>query len=149
MNIVGVSHPIPTEYAERVYKGDKNVFVGKRCLCKVSKGDKFIVYESHGAKAYTGWADIKFIGKMKPNLISRKYGKKLMITSDELSEYSKGRTEMFVIEFENFQKFNNPIKPKKFVTVAGKYIYEDEYNHIKKNKSWLGFCEKIETITNV
>ena len=43
---------------ERIYKNGKTVFVGKSHLGKVSKGDKFIIYESHGAKAYTGWADI-------------------------------------------------------------------------------------------
>lgn len=134
MEIVGVSHPVPTEIAERIYKGDKNVFVGKRCLCRVSEGDKFIIYESHGAKAYTGWGDIKFIGRMKPSSISRKYGKNLMINSDELTEYSKNRSEMFVIEFEKFEKFNKPVKPDRFVTVAGKYIYEDEYEMIKRNK---------------
>ena len=42
-------------------------------------GDKFVIYESHGAKAYTGWANIKSIGKEKTNII-RKYEKKLMIT---------------------------------------------------------------------
>lgn len=134
MKIVGVTHPIPTEYAERIYKGNKNVFIGKRCLCKVSPGDKFILYESQGARAYTGWANIKFIGRMNPNSISRKYSQKLMITSDELKEYSKGRNEMFVIEFENFEKFTKPIKPKKFITVAGKYIYEDEYKFIERKK---------------
>jgi hypothetical protein len=134
MKLVGVSHPIPPDYAKRIYNEGKNVFTGKRCLCKVSKGNKFIVYESQGAKAYTGWADIKFIGRMKPNSISRKYGKKLMINKDEFKEYSKGRTEMFVIEFENFEKFDTPVKPKRFVTVAGKYIYEDELRMIEKNK---------------
>jgi hypothetical protein len=134
MKIFGVSHPIPTEYAERIYKNDKKVFVGKRCLCKVSKGDKFIIYESQGEKAYTGWADIKFIGRMNPNSISRKYGTELMLTKLELDEYSKGRKEMFVIVFENFEKFSKPVRPKRFVTVAGKYIYEDEFEAIKKKK---------------
>ena len=64
MEIKGVSHPIPTEYAERIYKNGKTVFVGKSHLGKVEKGDKFIIYESHGAKAYTGWADIVSIQKM-------------------------------------------------------------------------------------
>lgn len=134
MEILGVTHPIITEIAERIYKEDKNVFVGKRCLCKVSIGDKFIIYESRGAKAYTGWANIKFIDKIKTNSIPKKYGKKLMITFKELKEYSKGRKEMFVIEFENFEKFNKPVKPSKFVTISGKYIYEDEFEMIKQNK---------------
>lgn len=134
MKIVAVSHPIPTEYAERIYYNGKTVFLGKSYLGKVSPGDKFIVYESHGAKAYTGWADIKSIGKQKTGSIIRKYGKKLMISKEEFQEYAKGKTEMNVIEFENFEKFKKPVKPSRFVTVAGKYIYEDEFKTIKKNK---------------
>ena len=41
---------------------------------------------------------------------------------------------MNVIEFENFEKFTNPVKSNKFVSVAGKYIYEKEYEFIKRNK---------------
>lgn len=134
MGIVGVSHPIPTDIAEGIYKGNKNVFVGKRCLCKVHKGDKFVIYESRGAKSYTGWADIKFIGKLKPKSIYNKYGKSLIISRKELEEYSKGRKDMFVIEFENFEKFSKPVKPKRFVTVAGKYIYGDELKMIEEKK---------------
>lgn len=132
--IKGVSHPIPTEYAERIYNEGKTVFVGKKCLCKVSSGDKFIIYESQGAKAYTGWANIKSIGKQKTNIIFQNYGNDLMITKEEFQEYSKGYPEMNIIEFENFEKFKNPVKPSRFVTVAGKYIYEDEFKIIQKNK---------------
>lgn len=134
MKIVGVSHPIPTEYAERIYKDGKNVFVSKNCLGKVAPGDKFIIYESYGEKAYTGWADIKSVGKQKTNSIIRKYGKKLMVTKEEFSEYSKFNKEMNIIEFENFEKFDKPVKPKRFITVGGKYIYEDEFEMIKNNR---------------
>lgn len=130
---MGVSHPIPTEYAERIYNG-KTIFVGKSYLRKVSKGDKFIIYESHGAKAYTGWADIKSLGKEKTINISRKFGKNLMLTKEELQEYAKGRPEMNYIEFENFEKFKNPVKPSRFIAMKGKYVYEDEFKIIKKNK---------------
>lgn len=132
--LMGVSHPIPTEYAERIYTEGKTVFVSRSYRGKVSKGDKFIIYESHGARAYTGWADIKLIGKQKINSITRNYGKKLMITRKELIEYANGKNEMTVIEFENFEKFIKPVKPDRFVTVAGKYIYENEYNEIIRNK---------------
>lgn len=134
MKILGVSHPIPTKFAERIYNKEKTVFVSKSYLGKVSPGDKFIIYESHGAKAYTGWADIKTIGKQKSSSITKKYGNKLMVTKEEFQEYAKGKPEMNVIEFENFQKFNKPVIPKRFVTVAGKYIYEDEFKTIVKNK---------------
>jgi hypothetical protein len=134
MKIVAVSHPIPTEYAERIYNNGKTVFVSKSYLGRVSPGDKFIIYESHGAKAYTGWADIKSIGKQKTSTINKKYGNKLMITKAEFQEYAKGKPEMNVIEFENFKKFDKPVVPKRFVTVAGKYIYEDEFKTIINNK---------------
>lgn len=132
--IKGVSHPIPTEYAERIYNEGKNIFVSRRCLGKVSKGDKFIIYESHGAKAYTGWADIKSIGKQKTSTIIRRYGKNLMINKKELQEYAHGKTEMNIIEFEDFEKFRNPVKPNRFVSISGKYIYKDEFNEIINKK---------------
>lgn len=132
-NIFGVSHPIPTKYAERIYKDGKTVFVSKKCLSRVSPGDKFIIYESYGAKSYTGWADIKTIGLKKTNSIINKYGKKLMITEDELKKYAKGWPEMNVIEFENFEKFIKPVVPERYVSLQGKYIYEDEFKIISKN----------------
>lgn len=132
--IKGVSHPIPTEYAERIYEDGKTVFVGKSFLGKVNPGDKFIIYESHGAKAYTGWATIKSIGKEKTGSIIRKYKSKLMITPEEFKDYAKSRPEMNVIEFKDFKKFKNPIVPKRFVAVSGKYIYEDEFKTIERNK---------------
>lgn len=134
MEIMGVSHPIPTEYALRIYNEGKNVFIGRSFLGKVVPGDKFIIYESYGAKAYTGWADIKSIGKQNTSAIIRKYGKKLMITKVEFDEYSHNREEMNIIEFENFEKFKNPVKPYGFVTESGKYIYKHEFNAINKKK---------------
>lgn len=132
--IKGVSHPIPTEYAKRIYNNGKTVFVGKSFLGKVVPGDKFVIYESHGAKAYTGWATIKSIGKEKSGSIIQNYKNKLMITPDEFKDYSKGRTEMTVIVFEKFEKFKKPVVPKRFVAVSGKYIYPDEFKTITKNK---------------
>lgn len=134
MEIKGVSHPIPTEYAERIYNGGKTVFVSKSHLGKVFKGDKFIIYESHGAKAYTGWADIIKVVKMNPRAILEKYSDRLMITPEEFKEYAKNRAEMNVIVFENFKKFKKFVVPKRFVAVSGKYIYKNEFNIITKNK---------------
>ena len=71
---------------------------------------------------------------MKKRSIWNKYGKKLMVSKDEFQEYARGRPEMNVIEFENFQKFSKPVVPKRFVAVSGKYIYEDEFKTIVKNK---------------
>lgn len=131
--IFGLSHPIPTQFAERIYNG-KTVFIGISFLGKASKNDKFVIYESWGAKAYTGWADVEFISKMKSSEILIKYKNEMMLTEDEFKEYSKKKNFMTVIKFKNFEKFKNPIKPDRFVALSGKYIYKDEFNRIKSRK---------------
>jgi len=131
---MAVTRPIPTRYAKRIYDENKTVFVGKTYPRRAVVGDKFIIYESRGKKAYTGWADIKTIEELKPYTILRKYGQKLIISPKELKEYSKDRTLMTIIEFEKFQKFQKPVKPERFVSISGKYIYDDEYEMIVKNK---------------
>lgn len=131
--IKAVTHPVPTEYAQRIYEG-KTAYIGKRSLSKVKKGDKFVLYESHGAKAYTGWADIIKVEKVKKSEILEKYGNQLMLTPEEFQEYSKKRVEMNIIEFENFELFKKKVVPKRFIAIGGKYIYSDEFEMIKKNK---------------
>jgi len=131
--IKGITHPIPTEFAKRIYDG-KTVFICKRYLGKAQKGDKFIVYESHGAKAYTGWADIISITQMKPKQIREKYEKQMMLNKEEFKEYSYGQKLMTAIEFNNFELFKNKVTPKRFVCVGGKYINKDEFNRILKTK---------------
>ena len=74
-----------------------------------------------------------FYWQTKTSQILRKYGNKLFITKEEFNEYSKNKDQMNVIVFENFEKFNSPIKPKRFVTVAGKYIDENEFEMIRSN----------------
>ena len=60
-----------------------------------------------------------------------KFKDKLIVNEDEFKEYSKGRQELTVIEFVNFQKFKQPVKPKRFVSISGKYIYSEEFKMIK------------------
>ena len=134
MDIVGVSHPIPTEFAMRIYNENKNVFVGKSFLGRVQKGDKFIIYESQGEKAFTGWADIKSIGKMKSKTMLSKFKGQMMINKDEFKEYTSQREIMNYIEFENFELFNSPVKPPRFIGIRGKYISSDELNDIISKK---------------
>jgi len=128
MRKFGVSHPIPTKFANRIYDENKRVFIGKSFRKKAHEGDKFVIYESQGAKAYTGWGDIKFIGLMKVEDIIPRYKNKLMLTEKELKEYAGRRYQLTVIEF------NKHVFPDRFVIMGGKYIKEDEYTMIEKNK---------------
>lgn len=134
MKIFGISHPIPTKYAERIYNENKTLYIGKSYRGKVTKGDKFIIYESYGAKAYTGWADIVDIGKMTPNEIFNKYKNKMMVSEEEFKDYAKGTKQINYIEFQNFEKFKIPVKPKKYITKGGKYIDKKELEFIIAKK---------------
>ncbi len=129
--IYGITHPVPKEFAERIYDG-KNVYVGKSFLKSAKKGDKFILYESHGAGAFTGWADIVNIDSMSVSDILEDYENDLMLTSDELKDYA-GKKKIVVIEFNNFKKFDKPIKPKHFVSMRGKYINKAEFDLLSKS----------------
>lgn len=133
MGIKAVTHPIPEEYAKRIYNNNKTVYVGKSYRGKVSKGDKFVIYESYGEKAYTGWADIVFIGKMQPYEALKKYKDKLMITEKEFKDYTSGKDKINIIEFENFQLFKKPVKPSRYVSKGGKYLTKQELDLIFSN----------------
>ena len=125
MEIIGVSHPIPTEYAVRIYNENKTVYVGKSYRGKVSKGDKFIIYESYGAKAYTGWADIINIGKMGTKELFNKYKNNMIISSKEFKDYTKNASQINYIEFEKFEKFENPVKPKRYITKEANILIKE------------------------
>ena len=135
MDIIGIAHPLPTKYAKRIYEDGKNVFISKSYLGKASEGDKFILYESHGAKKYTGMAKIKFISEMDSIDILKHYKDNLIISEEEFKEYVGNRKKMAVVEFEDFKMFEIPVKPQKFVTISGKYITDKEYQSIIKKSS--------------
>lgn len=135
MGIKAVTHPVPEKYAKRIYDKNKTVYVGKSYRGKVSKGDKFVLYESYGAKAYTGWADIEFIGKMRPIDALKKYKDQLMITEKEFKEYTAGSDSINVIEFDNFRKFKKTVKPPRYVSKGGKYLTKQELALILNNVS--------------
>ncbi len=134
MEIIGVTHPVKVEHAERIYNENKTVYVGKSYLAKVSEGDKFVIYESHGASAYTGHADIKAIGKIGIDELLNRYSDQLIVTEKELKEYAGPKKELNFIEFENFKKFKNPVKPKRNITMRGKYIHKGEFENITAKK---------------
>lgn len=134
MKICAITHPVPKIYAKRIYDDDKTIFVCKNYLNKINDNGRFVLYESRGIGAYTGWADIDFMQKMEPKKIINVYRNDLFLTEDELKEYSKKRTHMTIIRLKNFEKFRNPVFPKKFITMSGKYIDREEYEYINKNK---------------
>ena len=58
----------------------------------------------------------------------------MMINSKEFEKYSSGRNIMNYIEFENFEKFNKPVKPSRFIGIRGQYLSSYELMDIISKK---------------
>ncbi len=131
MKIKGVCHPIPQDIAEIIYEG-KRTFVVKSLLKKTKKNHKFLLYESRGSKAYTGWGDIDIVEHMHPLEIWNKYQKQLVLDKNNYFKYVSKKSVVTVIKLKNFELFPEKIIPKTFVSMRGKYLYEEEYMEITK-----------------
>jgi len=135
--IVGVAFPIPKWFMNRFFKGGKDVFIKPATLWKELKpGMKFVFYQSRENTGFVGEAKIKNIQLLDdPMKVFEMYGDRVFLTQEELREYvksqerwerkgSKKKKPWMVIELEDIRKYDEPIKPKRFVPVGGQYIKE-------------------------
>lgn len=129
MRIVGVCHPIPKDIAEEIYSGKRSL-VFNSFMKKIKKGQKFLLYESQGAKAYTGWGNIELVENNYPSQIWSKYKDELVLDNKNFFNYVSKKSTVTFIRLKDFQLFNKIIIPKNFVSMRGKYLYEDEYDWI-------------------
>lgn len=70
---------------------------------------------------------------LKPEEAVKKYGKKLFLDPDEVSEYLKGKkraSRVLVIVLKDLKRYKKGYKPKRFITVAGKRLTDTEYKEI-------------------
>mgnify|MGYP000088288305 CR=1 FL=1 len=147
--IVGVAYPVPSNLLDRIFKEGKNVFIKHpTCYKQLKPGRKVLFYASHEIRGIVGEAAIKNIELMKINQIYEKYGNKVFITKEEAKEYSKPfktrrqagagkarEVKFLVLELQNVKKYDKPVKPKRFITVGGKYITKREYEEIKEKQN--------------
>ena len=75
---------------------------------------------------------------MRPEEAVKKYGKKLFLDPDEVSEYLRGKkraSKVLVIVLKDLRRYRRGYKPKRFITVAGKRLTDGS---IKRYSGWLG-----------
>ena len=142
--IVGAIFPIPYRFLDRFFKEGKDVFVKYPTVFKqLERGMKLLFYASHEVKAIVGEGTINNFLRLSPSEIHRRYKDRLFLSEKELKEYVKGgpftkrkSKEFLVIELKAIKQYNTPVKPKRFVTVAGEYLTEDRYHSIllKQNR---------------
>ncbi|WP_461865793.1 DUF365 domain-containing protein, partial [Thermococcus sp.] len=141
-DIIGVIYPVPSDLLERIFEG-KDVFIKHPTCFKLLKpGHKVLFYASHDVRAIVGEATIKRMEFLSLEEVYKKYGKRVFITKEEALRYAtplrdrkegrKGRKDVkfLVLELENVKRYRRPYKPKRFITVGGKYLSEREYRGI-------------------
>lgn len=133
--IIGVIYPIPFKFVNRIFEDKRNVFVkyvshpnGKRINFK-----KVLFYESRGNKQIIGEATIKANEFLTPLEALEKYGEKVFLEKDELIEYALHQPlrtmsrKMLVLVLSKPTRFSKRIIYKKPMTMAGKYLTENDY----------------------
>jgi hypothetical protein len=143
--IIGVIYPVPSNLLQRIFTG-KDVFIKHpTCFKQLKPGQKVLFYSSHEIRGIVGEATIKRIEMMKLDDIYRKYGERVFITREEARSYSRplkdrkkggsGRDVTFlVLELENIRRYEKAVKPKRFITVGGKYLTKQEYESMIRSQ---------------
>lgn len=136
--IVGAIFPVPFQFLDRFFEEGKDVFVKYPTLFKQFKrGMKLLFYSSRKINAIVGEGTIDNFLILSPSEILKRYKNRLFLTEKEFKEYSKEggflrrkSKKFLVVELKAIKQFNTPVKPKKFVTVAGEYLTDERYRSI-------------------
>ncbi|XRO75081.1 DUF365 domain-containing protein [Methanocaldococcus sp. 28A] len=140
-DIIGATFPIPKPLIGRILDEHKNVFVKPATLTKLEKGMKIIFYASREEQGFYGEAEIEKVEFFEnPMKILEKYKDEMFLTEEEFKEYidsskkwgygRKKKKPWMVIVLKNIKKYSKVVKPKRFITVGGRYVKEKEYKEI-------------------
>lgn len=133
-----VIYPASSTFASRILDENKSVFVkygtNENISTRLMSCKKLIIYESGTGRRVTGECDISAIYSMKPSKVISEYEKDLFLSEKELRYYSSGREgkKMMVFELNNIKKYSIPKILDHQITIGGKYISRDEYDHLVK-----------------
>ena len=134
MKVIGAVFPLPSHLVDRIFKDKRNVFLKPPTVYKdLKKGSKILFYASGEIREIIGEGTAEKVELLKPEEAVRKYGKKLFLNPEEVSEYLKGRrraSKVLVIVLRDLKRYRRGYKPKRFITVAGKRLTESEYKEI-------------------
>ncbi|MHA1581983.1 MAG: DUF365 domain-containing protein [Candidatus Baldrarchaeia archaeon] len=142
--IVGVIYPVPSNLVNRILKEGKDVFIKHpTCFKQLKPGHKVLFYASQEVRGIVGEATIRNIDFLKISEIYERYGDRVFISREEAKSYSKPLSsrragvggsrdvKFLVLELQDIKKYGRVVKPKRFITVGGKYLTKREYEEIK------------------
>lgn len=130
--IVGAAFPVFHHLMKRFFKEGKKVFAKNSKFSRLKPGSKIIFYASREVHALVGEGTIKTIEFLTPQETIQKYKDDLFLTEKELNTYAREKrvSKFLVARLSEIKEYTNPVIPKRFISIAGKYISKPEYEEI-------------------
>lgn len=138
-NIIGVIYPLPKNLIDRIDKS-KNIFIKylprvptrKSYSLKIREGIKLYIYRSGHNKTIVTEAIIDKVELLFFDEIISKYKNRTIAPYDELIKYVQDREnkKLLVLHLKNIKKYDNPLKVKVPITMAGRYITNENKNDL-------------------
>ncbi len=132
--MIGAVFPIPSHLVGRIFEDGRNVFLKPPTVYKdLKRGSKILFYASGDIREIVGEGTAEKVELLKPEEAVKRYGGKLFLDPNEVSEYLKGKkraSKVLVIVLKDLKRYKRGYKPKRFITVAGKRLTETEYKEI-------------------
>lgn len=135
---IGIIFPLLPTHIPRFFDGEKTVFVkfigSQRTPLRLHVGSKLFFYESERSQEIVGEARIVGISMATAAEIRGRHGAALFLTPDELRKYAAHRMDkrMLVLNLKNPRRYPTPLKLKKSVTMAGRYMTEQMLSELNR-----------------
>lgn len=132
--IKGVIYPINKKNLSKLKRVDNPMYIkylphGKsKNPTKLESNNFLFYYLSGGEKTIVGYSKINDIKFKMPEAILENYIDRIQMSRKEFDEYTKERKgkELLTLFLEDFLIFSKPVKTNYHVTMAGKYLTEEE-----------------------
>lgn len=135
--IVIAAFPVPHYLMKRFFEDGKTVFIKNSKFQQLKPGSKIIFYASREIHAYVGEGTVEKVEFLTPKETIQKYSKELFLTENECNTYAREKnvSKFLVVRFSEIKEYKNPVKPKRFISIGGKYVSKAEYKQILSNVS--------------
>lgn len=119
--IVGVIFPVPQQFVNRLLLEKRNIFVkyvSNASSLKIAQKHKVLFYASQSSKEIVGEGKIEEMLFLTPKDALEKYGDKLFLNEDELTEYTlrqpnrDSSKKMLVLVLCGLRRYSKPKSSK-------------------------------------
>jgi len=129
--IRGIVFPVPHRFVDRLFSGEKDVFVKWGRFKYLESGQRLVFYDS-GIHRLVGEARIQEVSDSDPATVWRMYEKRIFLEKNEFEAYvarsplgyprSSKRSKLVAITFKDARRYTAPKGSAKRMTAAGHYL---------------------------